>query len=244
MPSHFPRPNRSQLSLHTISYPLSSPLHPTSTFDHLYDVLSSRDLLHVSPHTLAGFFPSSYFGLRCLCFLVGIQRTSFGPCTLDETFITRLLIVLLWPYRRRKQPRLDPHLINISAGFPERVIIMSDEQERQRNQYPPPDDPNRGGYYGQGPPSNQGPPRDGQAREPLPEDPNRPAYYTQGSPASGPPRDDRHAYPPDPARQNPYPYDPRTAQQYGPPPQQWNGQYPPQYAVSARLSHRILFGAC
>lgn len=111
---------------------------------------------------------------------------------------------------------------------------MADEPDRQRSQYPPPDDPNRG-YYPPAP--REGNPRDDKNSYPAPEDANRTGHYQQGSPATGPPRDDRMPYPPpDPSRQPPYSYDPRAGQ-YQPPPQQWNGQYPPpQYPVSlARL---------
>jgi hypothetical protein len=115
---------------------------------------------------------------------------------------------------------------------------MADEPDRQRSQYPPPDDPNRA-YY---PPAS----REGTAREdknsyPVPEDPTRAGHYPQGSPATGPPRDDRMAYPPpDPSRQPPYSYDPRTGQ-YQPPPHQWNGQYPaPQYPVSSAARGAVL----
>lgn len=107
---------------------------------------------------------------------------------------------------------------------------MADEPDRQRSQYPPPDDPNRG-YY---PPTpREGNPRDDKNSYPAPEDPNRAGHYQQGSPVTGPPRDDRMPYPPpDPSRQPPYSYDPRAGQ-YQPPPHQWSGQYPPpQYPVS------------
>ncbi|KAK5372625.1 hypothetical protein LTS13_006366 [Exophiala xenobiotica] len=76
---------------------------------------------------------------------------------------------------------------------------MADPRDSHRPQYPPPDDPNQGGYYA-----------------------------TQ-SPSRPPMRDERSPYPPpDPARQGQYP-DPRAAHPYPPPqawPAQ-HGAYPP-----------------
>ncbi|KAK5467975.1 hypothetical protein LTS15_000948 [Exophiala xenobiotica] len=76
---------------------------------------------------------------------------------------------------------------------------MVDPRDSHRPQYPPPDDPNQGGYYA-----------------------------TQ-SPSRPPVRDERSPYPPpDPARQGQYP-DPRAAHPYPPPqawPPQ-HGAYPP-----------------
>jgi hypothetical protein len=204
--------------------------------DHVRICYLARGSAFDPPHTpLQEVFPFFAFSTtRASSFLVHVRRTSFCRRSVEH-FEARVLPFLslsnVPAFGRLGSHRNAPARLERTH---QDLAEMADEPDRQRSQYPPPDDPNRG-YY---PPA----PREGNARDdknsyPAPEDANRTGHYQQGSPATGPPRDDRMPYPPpDPSRQPPYSYDPRAGQ-YQPPPHQWNGQYPPpQYPVSfARL---------